>query len=371
MNSYLKTYDITLETLAPLFIGSGADIKKKEYVYLKQENKVFIPNLPKMYQGLRKLGKGREYENYLLNDGRALAAWFSEQQIGYKQYAQWMDYELASGDVDFEGNDKKGNRTKEIQLCIKDAYGCPYVPGSSLKGALRTVLIGDHLMEKEYPDMRNKVRNFKETSRNRLLGWENKELETEVLHTLNRKKRKDDAVNDVLSGLRISDSKPLQVTDLTLCQKIDVSIKGNENKINTLRECIKPGTKIQFSITIDSQIFPYSVEDILKSVRSFYHQYEIFKNKFPIAIEFDSAEDVIYLGGGCGYATKTVTYPLLGQEDGVKTVSRIIDQTLSPVSRRQHKHVQDVGLKVSPHTLKCTRFEGKIYEFGLCRLKIH
>jgi len=370
MSDYLMTYEITLETLAPLFIGSGMEIGKKEYIYYKPKTMVMIPKLSRMYQELAKLKLDKKYEDYLLNDNRDLATWFRNQKIEYKQYLPWMDYELNGRDAEFEG-DSSRNRVKGIQLFIKDAYGCPYVPGSSLKGALRTVFIGGRLIHKGNSAARDRVKNFREAIRNNLLKNEAAELEGDILRTMNREgTRRNDAVNDVLSGLIVSDSRPLRTEDLTLCRKIDVSVKGDENKLNILRECIKPNTKIRFTITIDSKIFPYRIEDILDAMNAFYRQYEkVYKKKF--LPDCDYLEDVLYLGGGSGYATKTVTYPLLGEAEGVKTVNKIIDQTLSPKIKNQHKHSQDMCMGVSPHMLKCTKYQGRLYEFGLCRFGVN
>ena len=50
-----------------------------------------------------------------------------------------------------DGQRRCGDRAeeqKEILTSVKDAYGCPYVPGSSLKGALRTVLLGAVVIRK-------------------------------------------------------------------------------------------------------------------------------------------------------------------------------------------------------------------------------
>ena len=59
------------------------------------------------------------------------------------------------------------------------------------------------------------------------------------------------------------------------------------------------------------------------------------------------APDMFYLGGGSGFVSKTVVYPLLGV-GGVKTVSRVIDATLPPKIRQQHKHVKDVQEAIPP-----------------------
>lgn len=75
------------------------------------------------------------------------------------------------------------------------------------------------------------------------------------------------------------------------------------------------------------------------------------------------------MGGGCGYATKTFAYPLLGW-GGVETVSKIIDSTLPFRARDQHKHRLDRQKGVSPHMLKCTQYQKRLYEMGACSVAI-
>ena len=62
-------------------------------------------------------------------------------------------------------------------------------------------------------------------------------------------------------------------------------------------------------------------------------------------------------------------HALLG-ENGVKRVSEIINATIAPKVRAQHKHYKDAGLGVSPHMLKCTQYDGRLYEMGACTLSI-
>ena len=86
---------------------------------------------------------------------------------------------------------------------------------------------------------------------------------------------------DIMRGLRIGDSKPLDTKDLVLCQKVDIESSGAENSINILRECLKPGTEILFPVTLDEGMFPYTREEIVKVVRKFYNAYkDVFLNRF-------------------------------------------------------------------------------------------
>ena len=346
-------------------MGSGEKISKKKYVFHKFDKKVLIPDLYKLFIGLKKLNLLKEYEEYLLYDSRDLFAWFRANNIDRKQYQQWMKYNLDSGDSLFEDRGKK-----EILLFVKDAYGCPYVPGSSLKGAIRTALLSGNMIKNKnsYNKFKSGIRQARYNGK-RYLSREANDIENEAFNILNRNKKKYDAVNDCLAGIRISDSKPISVSDLVLCQKVDVSVDGTENKLNVLRECVMPHKKIEFDLTIDTQLCIYEVSDIINAINAFFDCcQDVFLEAFKRNKVYQ--ENSFYLGGGSGYVSKTMSYPLFGKEEGVKAVSEIIDNTLPYRLKNEHKHRKDPILGVSPHMLKCTRYNGILYEMGLCKMDI-
>ena len=75
----------------------------------------------------------------------------------------------------------------------------------------------------------------------------------------------------------------------------------------------------------------------------------------------------VYLGGGAGFVSKTMIYPLFDQEEGVRITQKIFEQTRVP---EKHGHRKDYSFGVSPHIVKYTRYEGRILEFGKCTLKL-
>ena len=363
----LQHYTITLITEGPLFIGSGKTIGKKEYIFDARRQLVHIPDLVKMNRFFLERRLEKAYEEYILNDKRDFAAWLRSNQIDEHQYRSWVRYSIDSGDAVFEQRGKK-----EIATFLKDAYGCPYVPGSSLKGALRTVLLAAEVLNEpdRFRRSRNAVRNaeLRPGSKGNLREEKN-QLEQGVFHTLNRnEKRKSDAVNDLLCGLRIGDSEPLRVDDLALCQKIDVTRDGVDKRLPILRECIRPETEIRFPLTIDPRYCTLTPQDIMEAANQFVRFYDkCFLEKFPTRDIRGGGN--LYLGGGCGYVSKTVTYPLLG-EQSVRRVSEIINATLSRTAAIQHKHSRDASRGVSPHMIKCTQYDGQLYEMGACSLEI-
>lgn len=370
MGNELQHYTFIIRTEGPVFIGSGRTIGKKEYIYDRRASQVHIPNMEKMFAFFRKRGLLQEYEEYLLSSKSDFVYWLKDNNISEREYMPWIAYSMDSGDAVMEQKSKK-----EILTSIKDAYGCPYVPGSSLKGALRTVLLGAVVLQKKerFAEERDELKriNLKDSSRFVAKNLQNNAVKVEQ-HMFNRlkrnEKRKADAVNDMMSGLRIGDSEPLSVDDLTLCQKIDITVDGHEQALPIFRECIKPETEIRFPVTINPEYFPYSPHQIMRAATIFAQNYDkCFLNAFPL--NGISGGGNLYLGGGCGYVSKTVSYPLLGS-DSVKQVSDIINATLNRDAKIRHKHRDDKNKGVSPHMLKCTQYDGRLYEMGACTLSI-
>ena len=134
----MRNYTLTLRTEAPVFVGSGETIGEKEYLFLPAQRLVCIPDMVKMFSDFERRHLTGAYEKYLLRDGRDFAAWLREKGVitPGRRLPPWIAYSVDSTDAVFENRGKK-----EILTFTKDAYGCPYVPGSSVKGMLRTVLL--------------------------------------------------------------------------------------------------------------------------------------------------------------------------------------------------------------------------------------
>ncbi len=366
--SYLKTLEGKLITCGPVFIGSGREITKKEYLLLDRRTKAGIIDTESFYDFLRKKGLSGKYEDFLLHEKRMdLFSWLKNVGLRSQEITPYMKYIIPIGDI---GQDM--SRAKwEVKESIKDPYGCPYVPGSSIKGMLRTILLSGQIMSggiaaKAKAEVQSGSRN-PNPRRNTFLQRESRMLEAVVFNSLNRNERKkEDAVNDSLSGLIVSDSAPLSTNDLVLCQKVEIHTDGREKVLNLMRECVKPGTAITFSITIDPSLCKETKESIERAVSDFDAMYiRDFLKSFRYR---ESLPDgAVFLGGGSGYVSKTVSYPLMGKDEGIRFVQNVFDKTKVPYS---HKHNMDREYGVSPHILKCSRIGGNLYQMGLCSLKL-
>ena len=258
---------------------------------------------------------------------------------------------------------------KEIHTFIRDSAHRAYIPGSSVKGALRTVLLAG-MMDKEqkgtWPNEQRKERKARQMQ----------DLEGEYLNTLALKKEKsgntsNDPVNSILRGLSVSDSEPVSDTDLILAGKIDVNEKGEYKKIPLCRECIRPGTDIHFKLTFDYSALPpeYSADTLMLAIRKFDEFYqETYLSRFtpPYGARVIPFRDSLILGGGSGYFAKTLAYPYLGEAEGMYYVENIMCEQFP-----KHGHGKDVSEHgVSPHTMKYGKYNDQFYPYGVCEVKI-
>lgn len=366
MKNYLKSYRIHLKVLGPVFIGSGKELSKKEYLFYKN-NQIAVIDIAKFYLELKKIKKLDSFEAFMLDEHEHLGSWIRKNNVNNSIVDRCIKYTLDKGDIE------ETRRRNVILEFVKDPYGNPYVPGSSLKGMFRTIFLIDRLINhsKDYSIQRKqfKEKTFEiKPNRQRYLSRNIQNIETETFNTLNRQKfRKYDVVNDMMAGFIVSDSEPLSLKNLTLAQKVDVFIDEGKNCLPLLRECLKPGTDIVFTVTIDTSICPYTKQDIIESINYFDDNYnKYFAEQFTAVESID--DGAVFLGGGSGYASKTVVYPLFDGEDCEEIVRVVQNIMINTTKNGLQEHGKDLEYGISPHAVKCTYYHDQLLQMGLCQL---
>lgn len=363
MERKLKTYQIHLNVKGPVFIGDGNEIQKKEYVFLNR-NTIGVVDGVKLYSLAKKMHLEKDFERFMVEDTREdLKHWCMRNHISDKELKDCMKYTENVGDR----SEEKGRL--QIKTCTTDPYGNPYIPGSSLKGMLRTILLSREIIqneEKYISDIRQIRKDLGvEKINRRILNKNIAKIEKKAFCSF-KCMGEEDVESDIMSGIIISDSEPLSRNDIILCQKWEQHTDGTYKTLNLLRECLKPGTVIKSTLTIDETLCNAKVEDILDAVQLFYGQYyQVFQKKFPRNDRGKS--NTVFLGGGSGFVSKTVIYSLFSEKEGIEIVKNIFDRTNVP---KIHKHYKDTRMGVSPHILKCTRYQGREYMMGQCEINI-
>lgn len=333
----MLNYRITLEVLTPVYIGNGSQITKKDFSLEGGCAHIYDPI--KLY-----LLFGKDYEEFLMNNFTLTDFLIRQSHRKNLNLKSALRYSVLLGDNSIRKSDG-------INEFIKDPYGMAYVPGSSLKGAIRTAILGNVISEKrgEYSGFsRERIDQFGSTNK----------IEENAFGEFQK---------SIFKNIRISDSKPIDNSNLILSKKIDIFKDGNSNnKLNLCKESLKPGTKIEFSLTIDDfeKGKYFEPEYIMKSINFFTDQYRAKYLKKFNSYKDEYGKDVLYLGGGTGFLTKTINQSLYG-EDTLEKVSRFLE-----VKFKNHKHYKDRSIGISPRAKKCTVINRETMEMGICRIRI-
>lgn len=351
---HLQTCELTLTTQGLLFVGSGKKIPKKEYIFNMRKGTVSFLNEQAFFDLLVQYRLVDLFENYCMrSDDNLYSFLFKECGLTAEQVKPAILYEIGAGDA-MDGQ----HSLKEINSLMRNAKQEAYIPGSSLKGAIRTVLL--------FTKMQNRDVTMHSLSYD---GKKAKIPEEYYLNTLGlNEKNPDDAVNSVMRGIQVSDSEPVSNHNLTLCAKTDSSIHGNTHTINLCRECIAPGTHIRFRLTLDQSVLKgtITVQTLLNALNAFYsYQQHTYASKFtkPTGSIQASGKCLMTFGGGAGFFTKSLAYPYLGEKEGLRwTVSQL------QLSFKTHHHEND--RIIAPRTMKYGKYLNKLYSFGTCEVTI-
>lgn len=407
LNGHLERREVILRLLAPVHIGSGERLNKKEYIFDGRSGSIYFPDFARLFTFLKERSLISKYEEFLLkprdNDFRVF---LGSHNITEADYPVFVRYQIAAGEAARSAN------FREVLTFIKDSAGRPYIPGSSLKGAIRTAIAAYLTQQGDWERSRQAIETADASAPpRRYLASETRSLESRVFYRLGIQDRNgriiNDPVNDFMQGIRISDSAPMSFANLTLAGKYDRRTDGTVNSLPIFRECLIPGTEAHFMLTLDLPILAkvgLNLKIIEKALHIFADDhYANFEHAFPELPDDAPAAATqgvdLILGGGAGYVSKTITYNLFSPRNraGAQTPeqeqdnNRARDQKLQPgreqvtersralplVSRilakqfARHGHANDAQRhKVSPRMLKTTMYAGTYYQMGRCELII-
>lgn len=349
MESYLKKYKFVFNTVGPVFIGSGQNLKKKEYIFDENKGRVKIIDVNKMLSFICKdKNLMRDYEKLMMSGDKKddLQSFFNDHKISEKDYKNWILREC----------NVKGNfKGEDINTFVRDGRGEAYIPGSSLKGMFRTVILS-YLIRHADEEYKNEMRaRVTEDFSDEHLDEVDKVMSVKFLHSKLTDSDRKDMVNSIMRGLIISDSKKIADKNMALYKKFDMSVKGEGHSLNLVRECVDFKVKIETTITIDTTIFPYSKDDLFKMFEEFTQYYkEILEDKFKGCPKHSVSNKRFFLGGGAGFISKTDLYALFDEKKAIEITGRILD------SKFQNKeHLSDAKVHgISPRILKCVEIKG-------------
>lgn len=388
MSNALESQKIQLVCVSPVHIGSGEVYRPYEYLYDEENSKVAILDESKWIAFLAERGWMDEFSAYVDSAAREIGRSRGKRGVNLFQWLkrkgvsrrEMQTFTLRSMQV--TGDAKGSLNDVHIQTALAD--GRPYIPGSSIKGAMRIGILYGALQK--HPDIRHRRwteingviqnRYLKSGEVKRELSNIAKRLETEFLHTLKiRNEKRENAVCSAMRGLRVSDAV-CDEHETILLRKLDVSTKPDRaksflKKLPIYRECIPAGRRLTFRLSWDPAMLATcgisGIKEIRKNMSDFMRcglnvqkQVDAFSKYAP---QFEEAEQAdFFLGGGTGFFTKSLLLALAPSEREAKDAI----QSYLDCQFYKHKH-RSLDREISPRTLKLARDGGEEWLLGLVR----
>jgi len=226
-----------IELLSPLHIGTGTKLLEG-IDWIQSGGHVYVANQDVLLEAV--FDRAGEEGRSEASVARAIAGMTLKDMMD-AGYLTKEDF--AEGSSLFRYRLKGGPAMNQIGEQIKDVFGRPYLPGSSLKGALRTVLaVGGATVQKL---------RFESVGRSR--SWAAQPVERELFGC--------NPNYDLLRALQVSDSGPVGAECLGLERVNIYPTAGKQTRYGPQRgldvdvETLLPGTTFQMPIKIEGYLF--------------------------------------------------------------------------------------------------------------------
>lgn len=308
---------IKLNIITPVFIGSGEDYYPQDF-FIDEDDRFYFIDRERFLKTIEKKGLFEEFLQVSGDIGRLLG--FIDDNFEKSAAKDVVDVEKEVADELFE------TYSRPIKAFIKDGYYFkPYIPGSSLKGAIRTAILDYKLWQHANDNsLKNIIRKIDKTGcDNKKLNFLYKELETIIFCNENRNRQNKlqyDAKKDILKALFVEDLKPISYKLKVIKTKNRPYKKNKDNPIPVVLETLIDG-EFEGNIRIEEHLLkkdeslknnrffqkePLNLKLIKTSLQYYYSKIiEIEKNRFR-ANTPNYEEFLIKMGQHSGAGSKSL-----------------------------------------------------------------
>lgn len=326
-----------LETITPVHIGSGETLNHIDGYYANR--RWYHINLDKVLE-------------HPATDINALTSEMSQRDFRWSDYFSRHNMDAADLST-YNILCAQSPETTDIREAIKSVGNRPYIPGSSIKGALRTALLSDLINNAE----NEKLYNDSSQHLNREIdkGAPSRRRQENPAQEIEKAAFGKDPNHDLLRALQISDTEPLQSDALAIETAWTVTLNHNNELIQKIEgnteyknfvEVIQGVKTLTFTLKIDDWLFDdpaydrlrfndtqygaiYSISDVcygrnksliekeiefydshnFATLHNLYNDLKKINNRLPDGVF------MLQIGWGTGYLSNTVTESFTEGED--------------------------------------------------------
>ena len=378
--SNIVKYKMKLEVLTPLHIG-GADYKskldKKEYVFDKDKRTLTLIDTEKFVAFLMKKNLFDEYifhiqknVNFKRNeqDRNIKLIDFLKKNNIYKNIEEFRKKTPIKVDMNIEN-------MNDIKLMLRNIEGKPYIPGTSIKGALVSFLLVNYIInhrDEFSKEKREILSECKKANDDRSIkNLKNKvreivnEIEKSIIYDNNKEVKKSKRFS-----ISISDSYNYYDTRTNFYQDIDekrnAKTENEKSKpMPVVREYIMSNSKFNFDITLDIDLLEKSKLEI-KNIDNLISSLENSVTYLINVLEDKNSPQTenLILGANTGFLQKTIVYALFeDKKERLEVVKKLLHLKKGDKIK---DHLKD---KFSPRVLNRVKINGNNKLAGLVRIE--
>ncbi|MFP5527700.1 type III-A CRISPR-associated RAMP protein Csm5 [Peptococcus simiae] len=356
---FLEVHELFLETGGPLYIAGGRPLDRRHW--LGRPEGLALIDEGALGRQLLATGLLEAWQGHLAAGGSADAFLASHPDLG--PAADLIKRVLP---VD------RGAAVHRVHPFLRNPAGRPYVPGTTLKGALRQVLLVYFLNEMPEVDKegwRSRLRQAYTDGDRSAFSAGMQALQVDILHKLHLHTAEvASSLNDLMRAFSVSDSDPLGTGDTVAVRRRLVHREGVLNAPD-IYEVPPPGTRIRFTLRIDIPLMNRGglmltvLNEALQLAQLM--QERVFWEKIPTPdrAPVDLRDLYLYLGGGSGFVNKSLVYALFDDAEARDLTNALLaaEPTYDPA----------LGQVVAPYMRPTILAEGLSYDWGKCRITIH
>lgn len=242
----LERIRLSFEVVTPLFVGNGQEYNSFECVQLGK--KIFVLDNRKLFDALKEKNLVKDYSNYNVNNG-----------ISYTLNSMNLLKEDFIESVSKYSIKTKVNTNEKIKSYIRDGFGKPYIPGSSIKGYIRTAVLYNYLKSRsdKLEKIEKQVQSAVKEGRRKDRIDENFDYIFNHFIIKNDQVERDYGPNtDIMRCIQISDAyfKGNDITSMFQVKTYRLSQNRlTEKQMNSFCEAVDEEIEGSFSITLDNE----------------------------------------------------------------------------------------------------------------------
>ncbi|MBQ2952146.1 MAG: type III-A CRISPR-associated RAMP protein Csm5 [Clostridia bacterium] len=348
---HLVRYRVEIRLRSPLFIGSGTKLNRMEYV--NEDGNIILPDTAAMFAYLLEHKHIGAFQQEIASGKRDLINVLHE--IGAQGRYMPFRWPLRTIPVAREYAQTKGNGMLQMHIATPD--GRAYIPGSSIKGAIRTAMLAKMMHAGQHSSVLEALGQWSSQP------WE---LALRVLRV--EKDKPDNAVNDLLRAIQVSDSAPFAEGSTCIRRRRWVAENGSVREVGLLCECVDPGATTHFYLTIDHSIWPERLGDPLAFISACLTDWQNrleseYNSSFVTVKPVQMSEGTvpIVLGAGTGFQQHTLVYARGGAE---------VREHVHNFLTRKFATYKPAAMSLrAPYCRKAVLVNGSLQPLGVCELK--